>query len=122
MENKMDILGRLFGLASSTVCVDCCVTTPHIDVAYTEFVETAGGEDIIQEMANQGVRYIKTDLNGVDLVIDEIDSLVRKNEGEMSIQCWLRSNGDVEFIILDNKTMSLAYEQAEDMLIDLASN
>lgn len=122
MENKMDILGRLFGLASSTVCVDCCVTTPHIDAAYTEFVETAGGEAIIQEMANQGVRYIKTDLNGVDLVIDEIDSLVRENEGEMSIQCWLHSNGDVEFIILDNETMSLAYEQAEDMLIDLASN
>lgn len=122
MENKMDILGRLFGLASSTVCVDCCVTTPHIDAAYIEFVETAGGEAIIQEMANQGVRYIKTDLNGVDLVIDEIYSLVRENEGEMSIQCWLRSNSDVEFIILDNETMSLAYEQAEDMLIDLASN
>lgn len=122
MENKMDILGRLFGLASSTVCVDCCVTTPHIDAAYAEFVETAGGEAIIQEMANQGVRYIKTDLNGIDLVIDEIYSLVRENEGEMSIQCWLRSNGDVEFIILDNETMSLAYEQAEDILIDLASN
>ena len=122
MENKMDILGRLFGLASSTVCVNCCVTTPHIDAEYTDFVETAGGEDIIQEMANQGVRYIKTDLNGVDLVIDEIYSLVRENEGEMSIQCWLRSNGDVEFIILDNEAMSLAYEQAEDMLIDLASN
>lgn len=122
MENKMDILGRLFGLASSTVCVDCCVTTPHIDAAYAEFVETDEGEAIIQEMANQGVRYIKTDLNGVDLVIDEIYSLVRENEGEMSIQCWLRSNGDAEFIILDNETMSLAYEQAEDMLIDLASN
>lgn len=122
MENKMDILGRLFGLASSTVCVDCCVTIPHIDAVYTGFVETDGGEAIIQEMANQGVRYIKTDLNGVDLVIDEIDSLVRENEGEMSIQCWLRSNGDVEFIILDNETMSLAYEQTEDMLIDLAIN
>lgn len=122
MENKMDILGRLFGLASSTVCVDCCVTTPHIDAAYTEFVETAGGEAIIQEMANQGVRYIKTDLNGVDLFIDEIDSLVRENEGEMSIQCWLRSNGDVEFIILNNDVMSQAYSQAEDMLTALASN
>lgn len=112
MEKKMDVVCRLFSYSSDKVCIDVCMSTPHIDVAYTEIVGSTGADNFIQEMVNQGIHYIKTNLDEVDLVIDEIDSMIRESEGEMSIQAWIRSNGDVEFIILSDDVMEQAYDQA----------
>lgn len=111
-DKKMDVMCRLFSYASDTVCIECCMSTPHIDVAYTEIVGSTEADNFIQEMVNQGIRYIKTTLEEVDLVIDEIDSMIRENTGEMSIQTLIRSNGDVEFIILSDDVMEQAYDQA----------
>lgn len=112
MEKKMDVVCRLFSYSSDKVCIDICMSTPHIDLAYTEIVGSTGADNFIQEMMQQGIRYIKTNLDEVDLVIDEIDSMIRENDGEMSIQTWIRSNGDVEFIILSDDVMEQAYDQA----------
>ena len=111
-DKKMDVMCSLFSYASDTVCIDVCMSTPHIDVAYTEIVGSTGADNFMQEMVNQGIRYVKTTLEEVDLVIDEIDSMIRENTGEMSIQAWIRSNGDVEFIILSDDVMEQAYDQA----------
>lgn len=111
-DKKMDVMCRLFSYASDMVCIDVCMSTPHIDVAYIEIVGSTGADNFIQEMVNQGIRYIKTTLEEVDNVIDEIDSMIRESEGEMSIQAWIRSNGDVEFIILSDDVMEQAYDQA----------
>lgn len=112
MEKKMDVVCRLFSYSSDKVCIDVCMSTPHIDVAYTEIVGSTGAENFMQEMMQQGIRYIKTTLEEVDLVIDEIDSMIGENTGEMSIQTWIRSNGDVEFIVLSDDVMEQAYDQA----------
>lgn len=112
MEKKMDVVCRLFSYSSDKVCIDVCMSTPHIDVAYTEIVGSTGADNFIQEMMQQGIRYIKTTLDEVDNYIDEIDSMIRESEGEMSIQAWIRSNGDVEFIILSDDVMEQAYDQA----------
>ena len=112
MEKKMDVVCRLFSYSSDKVCIDVCMSTPHIDAAYTEIVGSTGAENFMQEMMQQGIRYIKTTLEEVDLVIDEIDSMIGENTGEMSIQTWIRSNGDVEFIVLSDDVMEQAYDQA----------
>nr|DAX40726.1 MAG TPA: hypothetical protein [Caudoviricetes sp.] len=112
MEKKMDVVCRLFSYSSDKVCIDVCMSTPHIDVAYTEIVGSTGAENFMQEIMQQGIRYIKTTLEEVDLVIDEIDSMIGENTGEMSIQTWIRSNGDVEFIVLSDDVMEQAYDQA----------
>lgn len=119
MEKKMDVVCRLFSYSSDKVCIDVCMSTPHIDVAYAEIVGSTGADNFIQEMMQQGVRYIKTTLDEVDLVIDEIDSMIRESEGEMSIQTWIRSNGDVEFIILSDDVMEQAYDQAAGIVSTL---
>lgn len=112
MEKKMDVVCRLFSYSSDKVCIDVCMSTPHIDVAYAEIVGSTGADNFMQEMMQQGIRYIKTNLDEVDNYIDEIDSMIRENDGEMSIQTWIRSNGDVEFIILSDDVMEQAYDQA----------
>lgn len=112
MEKKMDVVCRLFSYSSDKVCIDVCMSTPYIDVAYTEIVGSTGADNFIQEMMQQGIRYIKTTLDEVDNYIDEIDSMIKENDGEMSIQTWIRSNGDVEFIILSDDVMEQAYDQA----------
>lgn len=112
IEKKMDVVCRLFSYSSDKVCIDVCMSTPHIDVAYTEIVGSTGAENFMQEMMQQGIRYVKTTLDEVDLVIDEIDSMIGENTGEMSIQTWIRSNGDVEFIVLSDDVMEQAYDQA----------
>ena len=110
MELKMKMVTKVFGLASDKVSVDCVITTKSVDDAYYNLTEASHAlEYVVQE----GVNYVRTDYSGFELEVEEIKAFIAE-EDEAAVQCWIRTNGVVELIVLTNENMKQAYEQVDE--------
>ena len=110
MEKKLEMVMKVFGLANAKTSVGCTITTEPVDNAYYELAEVT---QALAYLEQEGVRYIQTDYNGFEIEFEEIKNLI-KDEDESSVQCWIRADGTVEFLVLTNEKMQAAFEQVEE--------
>lgn len=110
MLNKLEMVSKVFELASDKVTVDCALTTDSVDKAYYSLTEASHA---LEYMVQEGVRYIRTDHLGFENELEEIKSFIGE-EDEAAVQCWIRTNDVVELIVLTNENMKQAYEQVDE--------
>lgn len=110
MELKMKMVTKILGLASDKVSVDCAITTKSVDDAYYNLTEASHA---LEYMVQEGVNYVRTDYSGFELEVEEIKAFIAE-EDEAAVQCWIRTNGVVELIVLTNENMKQAYEQVDE--------